>query len=158
MPSSQKQDLLFSAAEHNPSSSIVKLFVRNGCNVNAVKGATLTPLHYAARCNPSTDVIKALVSAGADVDARDDWYQNTPLHYAAIHNPTNVQTLIDCGANVNLLTKTQRSPLWWAAYKNHRDAIVALANADADPKFGDSPLEVGDGETKSLIRSMFKIK
>ena len=121
--------------------------------------STHTPLQRAARQNPSAEVLKALVSAGADVDARND-FQQTPLHEAAGSNPTNVQPLIDCGANVNLLEMRRFSPLLLAANNNDRDAIVALAKAGADPELGESPLDAGGAyaETKSLIRSLFKIK
>ena len=153
-----KQTPLHCAAEENPSADVISALVGAGAAVDARDKNQQTPLHRAAGKNPSAEVIKALVSAGANVDARDD-YQVTPLHWAAGLNPTNVQPLIDCGANVNLLENRQRSPLFLAATNNHRDAIVALAKAGADPELVKSQLDaLGAPYPKSLIRSLFKIK
>ena len=58
------------------------------------------------------------------------------------------------GANVNQLDKNQFSPLWWAARKNHREAVRALLDAGADPHLGLSPLDDDnvEDEMKKFIR------
>ena len=65
-----------------------------------------------------------------------------------------INALLKGGANVDQLDKNQFSPLWWAARKNHREAVRALLDAGADPHLGESPLDskyVKD-EMKKFIR------
>ena len=64
-----------------------------------------------------------------------------------------IDALLKGGANVNQLSKSQGSPLWYAAMKNHREAVSALLDAGADPHLGVSPLDsdhVKDGMKKFI--------
>jgi ankyrin repeat protein len=133
--------------------SVVREIVEAGADVRAVDQKKCTPLHRAAEYNPSADVIKALVDKGADIEARDN-YQWTPLHRAAWLNPGKVKILIECGANVNVLTSGQGSPLFFAALKNNREAVIELCKAGAKPQLGRNPLDDKSVsyEMKTLIR------
>ena len=81
--------------------------------------------------------------------------QYTALHIAAANNPSAVPVLLEYNADVNALDSRNWSPLFWAAKKNHRAAVIALCVAGADPHLGKSPLTwpgVSE-EMKNLIRA-----
>ena len=80
--------------------------------------------------------------------------QETALHYAARYNPSAVPILLEYNADVNAVSGINYSPLWHAAEKNHREAVIALCAAGADPHLGNSPLtsyHISE-EMKNLIR------
>ena len=81
--------------------------------------------------------------------------QSTALHLAAYYNPAAVPVLLEANARVNVVTGYNRSPLWLAAWKNQREAVIALCAAGADPHLGNpSPLTSSNvsEEIKNLIR------
>ena len=55
-----------------------------------------------------------------------------------------------------VLTSGNYSPLWYAAYNNQRDSVVALCKAGADPDLGHSPLTAFQisNEMKLLIKRL----
>ena len=80
--------------------------------------------------------------------------QQTALHLAAWYNLSAVPVLLEYNADVNVLDRWNKSPLYNAATKNHREAVIALCAAGANPRLGNSPLThsgVSD-EMKNLIR------
>ena len=86
--------------------------------------------------------------------------QITALHLAAEFNPAAVPVLLEANANVNVVNGYNKSPLCWAAFKNHREAVIALCAAGADPHLGDpSPLTDFDvsQEMKNLIREQLSL-
>ena len=112
----------------------------------------VTALHLAAWFS-SGSVVRALIEAGANVNARDSSEQ-TALHLAAWHNPVTVPVLLEANAEVNLLNSQECSPLYHAARRSHREAVIALCAAGANPYHGYNPLTdsyVCD-EVKVLIR------
>ena len=80
--------------------------------------------------------------------------QNTALHFAAELNPAAVPVLLEANAMVNVVTGCNTSPLFWAALCDHREAVIALCAAGADPHLGYSPLTSNhiSEEMKNLIR------
>ena len=68
-----------------------------------------------------------------------------------------IDALLKGGANVNQLSKSQGSPLWYAAMKNHREAVSALLDAGADPHLAKSPISHPrvKEEMKKLMREKY---
>ena len=86
--------------------------------------------------------------------------QSTALHLAAYYNPAAVPVLLEANARVNVVDGFNWSPLFSAAYKNHREAVIALCAAGADPHLGDfTPLTDSDvsGDMKNLIREQLSL-
>ena len=85
--------------------------------------------------------------------------QNTALHFAAELNPAAVPVLLEANARVNVVSSNNQSPLFWAAFKSHGEAVIALCAAGADPHLGDSPLtEFSISENmKNLIREQLSL-
>ena len=81
--------------------------------------------------------------------------QETALHLAAEDNPSAVPVLLEYSADVNALSSYNWSPLKYAAYEDHREAVIALCAAGANPHLGDSPLtayRIYYEDMKNLIR------
>ena len=80
--------------------------------------------------------------------------QVTALHLAAEYNPAAVPVLLEANADVNVLDGYNRSPLYFAAYMKHREAVIALCAAGADPLGRPSPLtsSIVSEDMKNLIR------
>ena len=82
--------------------------------------------------------------------------QYTALHLAAIFNPAAVPVLLDANADVNVVGGNNGSPLFYAARLwDHREAVIALCAAGADPHLGYSPLDrhsLVSEDMKNLIR------
>ena len=138
----------------------------------------ITALHLAAIYNPAA--VPVLLEANAEVNLLDsdkvklDFMryeystfsftivtlrpfptQQTALHLAAYYNPAAVPVLLEANAEVNVVDGSNRSPLFDAAENNHREAVIALCVAGADPHLGDpSPLTVSwiSEDMKNLIR------
>ena len=85
--------------------------------------------------------------------------QLTALHLAAEFNPAAVPVLLEANAEVNVVTGYNSSPLFWAALENHREAVIALCAAGADPHLGRSPLtdSLVSDEMKTLIREQLSL-
>ena len=85
--------------------------------------------------------------------------QTTALHLAAKFNPTAVPVLLEANARVNVVAGGNKSPLFWAAYKKHREAVISLCAAGADPHLGQGPLTWPDvsKEMKNLIREQLSL-
>lgn len=91
--------------------AIVEELIKRGSDVNAGANAGYVPLAAAAAgCN--SDVVKLLLKYGADPNRRDS-HGESPLLLAAAqvekclneeqktHRITTIQSLVDCGADVN---------------------------------------------------------
>jgi len=152
-------------ASKKASADVIKVLVDAGADISARDDEEKTPLHKVAKHNPSADAVRVMVEAGADLDA-EDCFQWTPMHRAALDNPGAVRVLIESGAKVNKLNKDQIyessvTPLFYAAKYSHRDAIIALCAAGADPRLGDlSPLDADcvKDDMKTLIREQFPVR
>ena len=83
--------------------------------------------------------VRTLIEAGASINALDDW-QRSPLHIAASRNPAAVPVLLAANVvKVNLLSKSNWSPLFYAAFNNHSESVIAILKAGDDPHLGNSP-------------------
>ena len=85
--------------------------------------------------------------------------QNTALHLAARFNPSAVPVLLEANADVNVLDVDRFSPLFYAARGNHREAVIALCAAGADPHLGYTPLtdRYVSEDMKNLIREQLSL-
>ena len=87
--------------------------------------------------------------------------QSTALHLAAYYNPAAVPVLLEANAEVNALDYWDYSPLYYAARKKHREAVIALLAAGADPHLGKSPLKMPNRwisqDMKNLIREQLSL-
>ena len=87
--------------------------------------------------------------------------QSTALHLAAYYNPAAVPVLLEADADVNVVDNWKHSPLFGAAQKDHREAVIALLAAGADPHLGQSPLTMPNRwisqDMKNLIREQLSL-
>ena len=87
--------------------------------------------------------------------------QSTALHLAAYYNPAAVPVLLEANAEVNVVDYWDYSPLYYAARKKHREAVIALLAAGADPHLGQSPLTMPNRwisqDMKNLIREQLSL-
>ncbi|WP_349966882.1 ankyrin repeat domain-containing protein [Wolbachia endosymbiont of Armadillidium arcangelii] len=66
------------------------------------------------------------------VDKIDNEDGHTPLHWAAKNNHFNiVETLLNRGANINVVDELKRTPLHLAAMEGHKDVVKILLNQGA---------------------------
>ena len=143
------------AAKHCSVSAVTAL-IDAGAEVEAQSSFKSRPLHWAAAFN-STSVIAVLIASKSDVNAQG-FLQQTPLHRAAEMNEEAVPLLLEAKANVNILDKKQRSPLFFAAKRKHEQSVILLCKAGADPNLGVSPLNHFsiDDSMKALIEKYRK--
>lgn len=103
---SKGQSLLMIAAR-NCNTIALKALIKYGAQVNLrMRNSLATALHYATMCELEASPIIELVKFGADVNAIDVMGQ-TPLIYGTFKDvPTNLQALLDCGADCHIKSNT----------------------------------------------------
>lgn len=92
-----------------------------------------TLLHNAAITgDDNTDIIRLLVDSGCDQEYKND-AGLTPLAMAAKWGkPTNVETLLSLGANVNTVTRAGMTPLKWALQSSFKIDSVDAKDAGVE--------------------------
>jgi ankyrin len=99
-------------AASNGDAGMIALLVDAGANANELDPAGETPLMLAARAG-TVEAVTVLLDRGAQVDALDRVYQQTALMVAVRENhPAVVQLLVDRRAQLNLKTRTGKTPNW----------------------------------------------
>jgi uncharacterized protein len=134
----------------------VEQLLKRGANWKTASPEGVTALHWAARSgDPRT--VRLILIAGAALDDADYTRNRTPLIYAAMSGDLAVvQALLDQGANVNLVTKDDRTALSMAVARNHANVAQLLLDRGADPNVqqgpGRGPLwsAVYNGQTKII--------
>lgn len=113
---------------------MVKLFVTQGCDVNARTRRNMTALHLSAQsgCN---SIVQALIENGADVKSTERIRLYTPLHVAAQNNHADVvETLLKSKADVDARERSGKTTLHIAI--QHADHAVmkklVIHNADIE--------------------------
>ena len=101
---------------------VVKLLLEKGANVNAKTPSGWTALTWAA-WNGSSDVVKLLEGRVA---------AKTLMDAACLGDLKLLQQLIKKGADVNMKTLEERTPLMGAARRGHLDVVKALIALGAD--------------------------
>lgn len=105
------------------------------------------PLHHAAAGGHIT-LIQFIMSVDSEELNSCDERGNAPLHWAVEHNQADsCKTLMDLGANPNILNKALLSPLHLAVSKRHNNLIELLMSYPAT----DSNLEGDLGNTPVIL-------
>ncbi|KAG8527333.1 uncharacterized protein KY384_007485 [Bacidia gigantensis] len=117
----------------------IDMLVERGADVNGTAWPYKTALHYASQVpHDNGEVVARLISHGANMNALDPWI-GTPLQQAAHEGrPRITQTLLEKGANPNIVFKHDRissldfgTALQCAAYWGHLKVVEALLNKRA---------------------------
>ena len=104
-------------AAANGQTSVVKVLLDRGANMDAPGDDRWTALHYAARL-VHIDVVKVLLDRGATIDAVGG--DVTALHHAAREGHIKVvNVLLDRGANIDATNDNRWTALHHAAMKGH---------------------------------------
>jgi len=105
--------------------------INNGAEIDVQNHYGKTAL-YIAVDEQMVDAVKVLLKNGASPDLQENELNWGALHKAVFHgNVEIVSSLIDSGADVNLLTSDGDTPLHMAAWKNHaKIARSALLSHD----------------------------
>ena len=125
----------------------IEALVAAGVNPNSInRNSSRTPLHQAVTgeppdfcrltdtpvCQGDPDIIRTLVKAGARLDqavGSDHW---TVLHHTAMAgNAELTKRLLELGAGTEVRDSLGRTALYWAAEKNHVQAMTALIHYGA---------------------------
>jgi ankyrin repeat protein len=114
------------------AAAVVRALVAHGASITAKSPDSWTPLHLAANRGKPL-VFKALIErAVPDFDiVRDGGY--SVLHSAILGGSSEIcKAVVDGGANVNLYTKDEGSPLHMACRYADADVIKILIDAGSD--------------------------
>lgn len=135
---------IYSAAGIGNESKVASILKNNPATEVDVFGPNgLAPIHCAVVMN-DVEIVKQLLNAGCDVDIRDLEHTETALHLASYHRRSEIaKVLLDSGANVNVLDKHGRTPVF-SAVKNGDAKLTSLflergASPIVEDKYGDSP-------------------
>ena len=89
-------------------------------------------LHYAS-FNDKSECVRYLINAGANVNAKASKME-TPLHLASANG--NVASIVELlgapGINVNAVDDDGNTPIIYAYFNNHWDAVILLEDAGAN--------------------------
>lgn len=105
----------------------MKALIEAGADVNARDEYSRTPLDIASQWSLKLEVFKVLVSAGAGAS-----HAPTALHSLLNYNHpsevdvSQVELLIDAGADVNAKDPSGRTPLQIAAERGHSADVLRL--------------------------------
>ena len=132
---------LFAACE-NGYKEIAEYLLEKGADINYCNSEKKTLLMVAS-CLKSSETVELLLSKGADMEKKDR-LNRTALIYAILNQSSiNVQCLVEHGARINPESKTEESPIHWAAQSNERILQYLIdngANVNAINSKGQTPL------------------
>ncbi|XP_067833241.1 transient receptor potential cation channel subfamily A member 1-like [Heptranchias perlo] len=126
---SQKSANIFKLVDNGDITPIEKLMEEDLDCLSRMDEHKSTPLHHAAGAGHLG--ILTLITEHADFEDLNiiDCNGNTPLHWATEKNQAHcVQTLLDRGANPNILNNALMSPLHLAVFLNHNSVVKVLAS------------------------------
>jgi ankyrin repeat protein len=116
---------------------VLDLLLQEGANINALKYGQ-SALHVAI-ASRKHDMIKYLIEKGAKTDLPD--FTVSPLIAATKQNDREaVSLLLHAGANVNALSATQHTSLYYATLNGNEEIEQLLVNSGADLSFKTSRL------------------
>jgi ankyrin repeat protein len=130
-------EMAFRQAAHDGKLEVVKAFLKQGINFNAVDEGGQTALMYAA-FNGHSEIVLLLIEAGAEIDQRDGLNRTALLYGATGPFPETVKILLDRGADPNVVDSDEHfSPLMHAAAEGHLEVVKVLIAYKADPSLKD---------------------
>jgi ankyrin repeat protein len=129
----------------NGSLNIATVLVNAGADVNLKSTDGFTPL-YAAVQNKHKPVVEYLLSKGARIDEKIGQKGVTALYQACFIGSLDVvKVLVDAGADVNLKSTEEYTPLFIAIQNNHKSVIEYILSKGArvnetNGQYHDTPL------------------
>lgn len=135
-------------ASSNGNIPLIKIFLREGANVNETDVDLSSPLHYAAKYS-DYEVCKLLIDNGAYVNVSCT-LKTTPLHYATKNGKDDVaELLLENGANVNAKDQYYDTPLHHSAEHGNVESLI-LHGADVNARniLAQTPLYVAASRCK----------
>ena len=128
-PTSEADHIPLNLACQHASGATVKLLLEKRAKV-LPDAEGLFPQHLVARSGQTPELLLLLRSFGADLDEIDRLNQWTPLFHAASEGHVDcLQTLLDCGARVEILDEKELSAMYYAAWEGHLECMRLLAAA-----------------------------
>ncbi|WP_143689006.1 TomO hydrophobic C-terminal domain-containing protein [Wolbachia endosymbiont of Nilaparvata lugens] len=105
----------------------VKALIEIEEDINSRDKYGRTPLHYAAS-KGHTEILRSLLDAGAKFDEKDN-VEMTPLCLAIVNGHKEVvETLVENKANVNVVSKSGKTPLDWLSISRHTSDDLCSSN------------------------------
>lgn len=114
---------------------LVKYLIDNNANIDIQDKEGTTPLLLASQSN-NYEIMKILIQHCANINLKSI-YGYTPLMSAVsiLNNIDAVELLIKNGADINVLDKTDTSPLIMASQNNYESIVKKLIEYQANPNF-----------------------
>ncbi|KAH7407573.1 hypothetical protein BKA64DRAFT_572365 [Cadophora sp. MPI-SDFR-AT-0126] len=123
------------ACEHG-SVAIVELLLKHGANI-LPDAEGLYPQHLVARSGQTPQLLLLLKYYGANLNQIDKLYSWTPLFHAASEgNVPCMQTLLNVGAQTNILDEKELSAMYYAAWEGHLECMRLLSSIPTDVRGG----------------------
>jgi len=111
----------------NGNLELVKLLIKNGCNLEAQDCEEMTPFFYALS-NENLELIEFLISLGVNVEHGDCQYR-TPFYWASSTCSLSiVKYLYSKGCKIDTVSKMNRSPLSKAAYTGRSEIVEFIVS------------------------------
>jgi CDK inhibitor PHO81 len=89
----------------------------------------LYPQHLVARSGKSPQMLLMLQKYGANLDQPDKLYQWTPLFHSASEGHVEcLQTLLQCGVDVDIVDEKSLSAMYYATWEGHLECMRLLAS------------------------------
>lgn len=155
----KKQTALIHLAKSKKRSSIpaMEALLEAGADTSIAPMDDMTPLQITSK-DGNAEKTRLLLAHGADPNLMHG--SQHAIHLAAKKKKTEVITmLVEAGADLNEKDDTGKTPLFYAADTNNKDAVKALLRAGANINIrcnGQVALDVASGECERLIRARIR--
>ncbi|CAO3650842.1 unnamed protein product [Cunninghamella echinulata] len=127
---------LLHLAVSNHFTEAIPLLIQHGVNIDQVNQRGLSPLAVGIGFGYK-DIVDALIKGGADVNGKTRF--GKIIHHAVTWNRIDaLESLINAGAEVNVVNAMEESPLLVAVQQRKIDIVRFLLKHGADPCFSSS--------------------
>jgi ankyrin repeat protein len=132
LPDSQRQGVFYKSIQGG-ALQIAEYLITKGANVGGYTGSGSTPLIIAVS-NNDEKMVKLLLKSKADPNQKEkEGLQGTPLMYSSVNPNTNIaSSLIEVGADVNIIDVNKDPAINWAAYYGNIALMSLLIEHGAD--------------------------